>query len=490
MMQHLPILQVLLPLVTAPVVLLFARPRLAWWLNVLASSASLVVAILLLARVLQTGPIDYALGNWPAPWGIVYHVDTLSALVLVVVSAMGAIVGFASLRSVEHEIGNDRAHLFHTAYLLCLAGLLGITITGDAFNLFVFLEISSLSTYALVSMGRQREALVASFQYLVLGTIGATFILIAVGLLYFQTGTLNMADLSIRLASVRNSHTTHAALAFLTIGVGLKLALFPLHLWMPGAYTWAPSVVSAFLASTATKVALYVLLRFLFTIFGVGFSFQSMPVGTLLVALGLLAIVSGSLVAIYQDNTKRMLAWSSVAQIGYMAIGIGLVSVTGLTASLLHLFNHALMKAALFLCLAAVVYRVGSVRLQDLAGIGRQMPWTMAAFTIGGLSLIGIPGTVGFVSKWYLVQAAVQQHQWLVVGLILVSSLLAVIYVWRVVEVVWLRSAESGATVSEAPLSLLLPLWLLAGANLWFGIDTRLSTGAASQAARLLMGGS
>ena len=490
MMQHLPALQVVLPLVAAPIVLICGHKTLAWLITVFASLASLFISSLLLIQVSGSGPVDYAMGGWPAPWGIAYHVDMISAIVLLVVSAMASIISLYARRSVEHEIESGKIHLFYVAYLLCLTGLLGIVITGDAFNLFVFLEISSLSTYALVSMGRHRAALIASFQYLVLGTIGATFILIAVGLLYFQTGTLNMTDLAQRLASVHNSKTTHAALAFLTIGIGLKLALFPLHLWMPGAYTWSPSVVSAFLASTATKVALYVLIRFLFSIFGMDFSFKTMPIGTILITLGLFAIISGSLVAIYQKNTKRMLAWSSVAQIGYMAIGIGLVSATGLAASILHLFNHALMKAALFLCLGCVFYRINSVKLEDMRGIGRQMPWTMSAFTIGGLSLIGIPGTVGFISKWYLLQAAILQQSWIIVVLVLLSSLLAVIYIWRVVEVVWFRTHDQQTAVAEAPLSLLVPTWTLVIANIWFGIDTRLSIDTATRAANILTGGS
>jgi len=272
------------------------------------------------------------------------------------------------------------------------------------------------------------------------------------------------------------------------VGIGLKLALFPLHLWLPNAYAYAPSAVTAFLAATATKVAVYALLRFLLEIFGVEFSLQAMPLDLILMVLGLAGILSASLVAVFQQNIKRMLAYSSVAQIGYMMLGIGLASTTGVTAAILHVFNHALMKGALFLALGAVAYRIGSVTLHDFAGLGRRMPWTMAAIVIGGLSLIGVPPTVGFVSKWYLVLGTLEQGLWPVALLILLGSLLALLYIWRLVEAAYFgQPPADAATVQEAPLSMLIPVWILVGANIYFGVYTEVSVGVASRAAAQLM---
>ncbi len=485
---HLPVLQVAVPLILAPACVLFRNGRAAWLVALLGSAWTLVCAGLLLAHVVQSGPWDYAIGGWPPPWGIALRIDTVNSFVLLLVATIATVVIAYAPRSVAAEIDAPQHTLFYSAYLLCLAGLSGIAATGDAFNLFVFLEISSLSSYAMIAMGQDRRALTASFQYLVMGTIGATFILIGVGLLYMMTGTLNMADLAARIPAVGETTTVRAAFAFLTVGISLKIALLPLHLWLPNAYAYAPSIVTAFLAATATKVAVYVLLRFFFTVFGASFSFTSMNLDIVLLPFSLVAIVAASLVAIFQSNVKRMLAYSSVAQIGYMTLGISLFNLTGLTATIVHLFNHALMKGALFLALGCVVYRLSSANIAQFAGLGRRMPWTMAAFVAGGLSLIGVPLTAGFISKWLLILAALENGWWPVAVLIVAASLLAVIYIWRVVEPAYFKPMPAQAVRSEAPLSLLLPTWALVAANVYFGLDTSLTADIAGLAASDLMG--
>jgi multicomponent Na+:H+ antiporter subunit D len=487
---HLPALQVVIPLIAGPLCVILRRGALAWALALAVSWISLAIAVTLLGRVLEEGVVSYAMGGWLAPWGIEYRVDTVNAFVLLLVSAISSLVLTYARASLEAEVPAEQHYLFYTVYLLCLTGLLGITITGDAFNLFVFLEISSLSSYVLISLGSDRRALTAAFQYLVMGTIGATFLLIGIGLLYMMTGTLNMADLAERLAAVNRTRPVLAAFAFITVGISLKLALFPLHLWLPNAYAYAPSVVTAFLAATATKVAVYVLLRFVFTVFGAAFAFEATPLAELLLPLALIAVFTASTVAIFQDDIKRMLAYSSVAQLGYMILGVSFASVTGLTATIVHLFNHALMKGALFMAMGCVFLRLGTVRIEAFRGLGRTMPFTMAAFVVGGLSLIGIPLTVGFISKWYLLLAALERGWWWAAALVLLGSLLAVVYVWRVVEAAYFREPpEGGAAMREAPLSMLIPTWVLIAANLYFGVDTDRTLGIAGRAALQLIGG-
>jgi len=488
---HLPALQVALPLLAAPICSLLRWRPAAWAFATAVTWIAFAVSILLLMHVLDQGTWSYELGGWAPPWGIEYRVDLVSAYVLVIVSGIAAVVTPFARQSIDREIPADRHHFFYSAWLLCITGLLGMTITGDAFNLFVFLEISSLSTYVLVASGTDRRALIAAYQYLVMGTLGATFYIIGVGLIYMMTGTLNIADMAERLPPIMSTAPIRAAAGFITVGIGLKFALFPLHLWLPNAYTYAPSAVSALLAATATKVAIYVLVRLQFIIFGADLGGDNLTFSHILMPLAVIGFLTGSVVAIFQDNVKRLLAYSSVAQIGYIVLGISFVSVTGLTAGLVHLFNHALIKGALFLVLACVMLRIGSVRLEDMAGAGKRMPWTMFAFVIGGLSLIGVPLTVGFISKWYLILAALERGTLgiVIAGLVLISSLLAVIYVWRVVEVAYFRPPpENAPAITEAPLAMLVPTWILVVANIYFGLDTDLTVGVASAAATFLLG--
>ncbi|WP_139839836.1 monovalent cation/H+ antiporter subunit D family protein [Oceanibacterium hippocampi] len=492
---HYPALQVVLPLLAAPLCSLMRGRDFAWAFATLVSWLAFGIAVALLFAVRADGAISYHLGGWEPPWGIEYRVDALGSYLLAIVTLISAVsLSFARL-SVAREVRQDQHALFYTMWLLCLAGMLGIAITGDAFNIFVFLEVSSLSTYALVAMGGggDRRALTAAYQYLVLGTIGATFILIGIGLIYMMTGTLNILDMSERLPAVADTRTIRVAAGFLTIGIALKLALFPLHVWLPNAYTYAPNAVSAFIAGTSTKVSLYLLLRFSLTVFGPTFSFGKLPLNEILAVLAVAAFLIFSALAILQENVKRLLAYSSIAQVGYMVLGISFASVTGLTAGIVHLFNHALIKTGLFLCVACVAYRIGSVRITAMAGLGRQMPFTMFAFVLGGFGLIGVPLTAGFVTKWYLIMAALEAGTSLglvAAGLVLVSSLLAVIYVWKVVESAYFRPAPAGSPpVREAPLALLVPTWALILASIYFGIDTRISVGVARDAAVALLGG-
>ncbi len=488
MIEHLPVLQVVVPLIAAPLCLVVRGATITHLFAVGITWSCLAISVMLLLQVLGGAPVSYELGGWPPPIGIEYRVDVTNAFVLMIVSAIASVVLVIGPGLRGHAIPSGREHLFYALFLLCLAGLLGVTITGDVFNVFVFLEISSLAAYGLVSLGESRRALLAAFSYLIMGTIGGTFVLIGIGFMYLMTGTLNMADLAARIPELRDTRTLQAAFAFLSVGVSIKLAVFPLHQWLPNAYTYAPSVVSAFLAATATKVAYYLLVRLCFSVFGAAFVFETLHLQTLLMPLSIAAMVIGAIAAINQTELKRLLAYSSVSQVGYMTLGLAFGSVTGLTGGLVHLFNHALMKGGLFLVAACIVARLGSCEISNLRGLGRRMPLTSATFVVGGLGLIGVPATAGFVSKWYLVLAALEDGGYLVAFAILASSLLAAVYVWRVVEVAYFQEAPADAPRGEAPASILVPAWVLIGASVYFGIFTDWSAGIAAIAARQLLG--
>jgi multicomponent Na+:H+ antiporter subunit D len=481
--QNAPALLVVLPLLAALLTALAGRGRRSWWIVAFTTWGIFGISLLIARQVLasETGYVSYSFGPWgtlidmpgvgPVHPGIEYRIDGLNAIVLLVITTIAAVVSVFARLSVAKEIPADRHHFFYAVYLLCITGLLGITITGDAFNLYVLLEISSLTSYALVAMGKGRDkrALTASYHYLILGTVGASFILIAIGYLFMTTGTLNMAEMAAVLAKNPPNRTVNTAFALLVVGLGLKMALFPVHAWLPNAYTYAPSAVTSLLASTATKVGIYVTLRFFFTIFGKDFLIRSFANEAMLF-MGCAAIIHGSLMAIQQDNLKRLLAWSSVAQIGYMVVGLCLASERGLTGTLLHIVNHALVKGALFIAVGALIYRTGSARIQDLQGLFKRMPLTAAAITVAGLGLIGMPLTGGFVSKWFLVGGAIERGLWPVAGVILIGSVLAVVYVMKLVEPMVFGKADEAQQVSEAPATLILPAWLLCAGSIYCGV--------------------
>lgn len=501
--EQLPAIVVLLPLGGGLLSALIGRKGLGWWIAMLATAATFAGSIQLLVDVLHTGgyTVTYLMGNWPEPFGIAYRVDPLNAGVLGIVSLIGAVVTLYARKSIAAEIPHHKLHFFYAVWLLCLTGLLGITITGDAFNLYVLLEISSLATYILVAMGkdRDRRALTASMNYLVLGTIGASFILLGIGYLYQATGTLNMADMAQRLDAVYATWDTAepqyqkavlTGFAFLFVGVSLKLALFPVHAWLPNAYTYAPSAVSALLAATATKVGAYISIRFIYTVVGTDVAFRGrIPTDTFLMISAAGAILIGSYLAIRQVNLKKLLAYSSIAQIGYIALGFALENKAGLTAAIIHIFNHALTKGGMFMALGVVVYRLGKTGIKDVRGLGRSLPITMGAFTAGGLGLIGVPLTAGFISKWYLVSGAIQAGRYEMAVVVLAGSLLALIYVWRVVETIYFgKRDENAPRLKEAPITMLIPMLLLIAASIYFGIDASMSSHVAETAAEVLLG--
>lgn len=490
MSQHLPILQVILPLLAAPIAAMLRKRDLAWELSLLVTGAAFLISLALFSEQRALGEtLIYELGGWPAPLGIVYVIDAASALVLPVITGLAFVATLAARQLVAAEIdGRDHA-LFYAAWLLTIAGMLGQVTTGDAFNIFVFLEISSLSAYALVAMGagRDRRALPAAFNYLILGTVGATFYVIGVGLLYMLTGTLNLADLAERLPQVEATRASFTAMAFIALGLFLKMALFPLHFWLVPAYAHAPSAVSALMAATATKVSVYVLIRLIFGVFGVDFPGLADAVGLLVLTLGITGAFVGTLAAIVETDLKKLFAQSSIAQLGYMAVGIGAMSATGLAAAFIHLFNHALMKGALFLAVGMIAAQAGRATMGTIQGAGRQIPITMTAILFGGLALIGVPLTAGFISKLYLIRALAELDYWLLAGLTFISSALALAYVWKIIEVAWLKERPADAPELTESFVQYAPAWVMVIATIGFGVYATPLVEAAYEAAYIFI---
>ncbi|MBU1569255.1 MAG: monovalent cation/H+ antiporter subunit D family protein [Pseudomonadota bacterium] len=463
-----PVLIVIVPLIASLVIFFMGwwYKRLSFVLSMVALSACLVGSVSLFNTILDQGSLQYHMGGWMPPWGIEYKIDHLTAFMLVLISFLSFVTAIYAKKTVEKELP-DKIFLFWCLYLLLITGLFGIIVTGDLFNLFVLLEVASLTGYALVAVGDKR-ATVAGFRYLIIGTIGACFYLLGVGYLYIATGTLNMGDLAQLLPAIYGSRTVITAFVFIFIGFAIKIALFPLHAWQPDAYTHAPSAVSIIISTAVAKTYAYALIRVIFSVFTINFIKTVLPVFNVICWLAAVAIIVGSVYAIVQDNLKRMLAYSSIANVGYIVLGIGLAASTtlGLTPAIMHILNHAIIKGAMFMAACGFIYKFNLKDISKFSGLSRKMPYSALVLIIASLAMIGLPPGAGFVSKWYLILAAIDAGQYPFVAVIFISTLLMLVYFWRIIETMYIKPLnepenEPGQQLSfgiqEIPMSMLIP---------------------------------
>lgn len=472
-----PVLAIVVPLLGACAAALAPSGRSAWMISVVASLFGAWMALAVAGEAMREGVLVYVLGGFEPPMGIALRIDAMGALMGLLIGSVGALAAVFSGHTLVSEVRAEKHTLFQAGFLLCQAGLMGLVFTGDVFNAFVFLEVASIGTYALVAVGekRDRRALPAAFNYLIMGTVGATFYVIGVGFLYAATGTLNMADMASRLATLDESTAVQAGFAFILAGLGVKAAMFPLHGWLPGAYAGGPSLISVLLAATSTKAAIYLMARFMFEVFPQGAGFGEAFLAYVLAPLAAAGAIVCSLQAVFERELRRMIAYSSVAQVGFIFLGISLANAGGLSASLFYMVAHGLLKAAMFMALGALALSIGARRLDEFAGVAREAPWTAAAFAVGAASLAGTPLTVGFLAKWALIEATLASGQVWMAVVIAAGSVLTVIYVGRIMEAMFFRAPLPGAPrAKEAPIGVLAPLLVLAGISIWFGLDASL----------------
>jgi len=467
--EQAPALLVIIPLLSALLVNMagLINRQYCFPFAILGILGSFAASVITLIRVMENGVISYRLGGWPPPFGIEYVVDHFNGLVLVTISFVSLMAVIFSKESIKQELP-EKIPQFYTLFILLVTGLLGMTITGDAFNLYVLLEISALTGYALIAMGDNR-ALVASFNYVIMGTIGASFYLLGVGHLYIMTGSLNMADLLTILPGLYSVNAIFIALLLILVGTWIKMAFFPLHGWLPNAYTYAPSAAGCLVAPLVTKVSVYIMIRIMLSVFSPLYVYSIAGLSETIVWMAVVAILSGSILALAQTDLKKMLTYLIVAEVGYMVGGAWLASSIGLTGAILHIVNDALMTLCLFLFAGIVIYKRGGHQLQDLAGLYKKMPVTMAAFTVGALSMIGVPPTAGFFSKWYLILGAIDAGHYHFMTALLISSLVNAILFFKVIEIAYFEpmvdhhgSHSEAVIIDEAPLSMLVPLIIVA----------------------------
>jgi multicomponent Na+:H+ antiporter subunit D len=442
MIESLPVLLIALPIVAAATVLVAGQfdHRVGWPLTLLAMVGQVALAGWLAVSVVTEGRVDYAVGNFEIPYGIELVVDGLSATVVLLVAAVSLAVLAYVRRAGPHSVG------FFVMYLLLVTGLTGMTVTGDVFNLYVFLEITGLAGYALVATGEGGRAAVSALKYLIVGTIGASLYLLGVGYALVSTGTLNMADLAATFgtaAAPYDSTLVVTAFALMVAGLAVKVALYPLHTWQPGAYANAPDSVSVFISALVSTVSAYALARVVFSVFTVDF-FDAVPLAQdALVTIAAVSVVLGSALAVMQTDVQRMLAYSSVSQFGLIVAAVGIATPLAVVGAVIHLVGHAVMKGGLFAATGIVRRRTGARHVDDYAGLSDRAPLTAACFALLALAMVGVPPAVGFVGKWYIVVGAFEAERWVVAAVLLVSTLLTLAYFARLVERMYFREATA-----------------------------------------------
>lgn len=442
---------VALPLGSAFIIFLLGKKaeRLGDWLSNLTTFALFVLSVVTVFSVRSSGVLVYHVGGWPPPFGISLVVDGLAVFMLATVNLIAFLIVVYSVRYMERYTALPK---FYSLLLLMVGGMNGVVLAGDLFNLFVFLELAAVASYALVAFGTDREELEASFKYMVMGALASSFILLGIAFLYSRTSTLNLADMARELAENPPGRIVNYVSVLFIVGFGLKAALVPFHAWLPDAHPSAPAPVSALLSGVLIKtVGIYALIRLFFNVFGL-----NPRLASVLMVLGTVSMIAGVLLAVGQWDFKRLLAYHSISQVGYIILGLGIGTPLGILGGLLHLFNHSLFKSLLFLNAGAVNYALGTRDLRRMGGLWERMPVTGRTSLVASLSIAGIPPLNGFWSKLLIIIAAVQAGHLGYAGWAVLGSVLTLASFLKVQRYGFFgdASSPSAGSVGEVPLAM------------------------------------
>ncbi len=456
MTEHLPALVFLTPLATAITMPVAGhrRPAVCRPLALIAVSLMTALSLVSLWSVAVHGEVRYSFSGWLPPIGIEWLADSLAATMVTAVSGLGVLC-LLFARGMENFTLGGRTVPYHTMVLLLVAGLSGAIYAGDLFNVFVFLEVVSLSAYALVGVPGGR-ALVSAFRYLMMGALGTTFYLLGVGYFYAATGALNIADLSQRLPALIESKAVMGGLIFMFIGLAIKMALMPLHGWLPDAYSDAPTPTVPLLAGLVTKVALLVWVRILYWVMVPGVNGESLAIFALVSTFGMLASVAGACLAIGQRDLKRMFAYGGISHVGLVLVGVGQANEAGLTGALYYLLNDAVMQCALFVLAGFLALRHGVSSLDDLSRARVRNPWAIVTLVVVGLGMVGLPPTGGFFGKLRILQGTLEAGNQLATAAVLLTTLITLGYFAQIFE--RLVRAGSGDPADQGPTETPWPL--------------------------------
>lgn len=473
MSAHFPIFSIIIPFAFAFITGIIGNrfKKVRNLMVVIATSSSFVLMLLIFKPVMIEGKIlPYWFGNWEPveKWamGIGLGVDQLSVLMGLIVSFTTTLSGIYSFRYMSNDDGTEK---YYPLFLLLTGSMMGFVLTGDFFNMYVMLEIMTFAAISLVAFRTEKyQSVEAAFKYLVIGSIGSSFILLGTIFMYSRFHTLNIAQIGADLANHNYDPVSIFALALLLAGYAVKAFLVPCHTWPPDAHMAAPSSISMILSAVMSKTGVYAIIRILFTMYQ---AMDKPSMQYMIVFWGTLTMVVGISMAIVQNDLKRMLAFSSVSQIGYIIIGVGMATSLGVTAGVYHLINHVVFKSLLFLCAGAVYYRTHTTNLNELGGLGKKMPYTTALFIVGTLSIGGIPPFNGFVSKWLIYKSTFEAGYIPVTIIAFLCSVLSLAALLKALQSVFFGQLnEKYADVKEAPKSMLIPMGVLAVCSLIEGL--------------------
>ncbi|QKT04505.1 Na+/H+ antiporter subunit D [Ectothiorhodospiraceae bacterium 2226] len=465
-------LPIVIPLVSGALSLLLWRSRAAQrWIGVLGTGALLASAVWLLAATRAEGILVQAVGDWPAPFGIVLVSDLLAAIMVLLAGITAFAIAIYSLASMS--AGHERFGYYPLLHML-MAGICGAFLTGDVFNLFVWFEVMLIASFALLTLGGERAQMEGAIKYVTINLISSAILLTAIGLLYGLAGTLNMADLAVKLANTDQSGLVTVIGLLFMISFGIKAAVFPLFFWLPASYHTAPIAVAALFAGLLTKVGVYVIFRFFSLIFtqDVGYTH------TILLWVAGFTMLTGVLGAAAQFDFRRILSFHIVSQIGYMIMGIALLTPLAVLGGVFYIIHHIIVKTNLFL-VAGVAYQLrGAYGLKGLGGLYRHSPWLALLFLISALSLAGMPPLSGFFAKFILIRAGIEAGAWTIVGVALLVGLLTLYSMTKIWQEAFWKAPPEDAPARPLPggaqLALLYtPIVGLAGITLFIGLNAQ-----------------
>lgn len=475
--KNLPLVIILILFIGAFIIPLLKKNILAKGLNLIMLGSSTILSFITFLYVDRYGSFIYRVGHWDAPWGIELNIGILEAIMSILFTFVAFLISWYSTYTIENEIKKSKIPFYYILFNLLVGALLGIVYTNDLFNAFVFIEISTIAACGIVVIKDKKENIKAALKYLILSSLGSGLVLMAIAFVYSISGNLNMTFINKELMDVYMSYEKSIliSIGLFTLGLGIKSAMFPLHVWLPDAHSNAPSSSSAMLSALVLKAYVILYIKILYRMFGTQIINEFKILLFMVLILGSLAMIIGSVSAILQKDIKRVIAYSSVAQMGYIFFGIGLGNMLGLVSSIFHIFNHAFIKSALFLSVGAMIEKSGEKKLSGLKGIGKEMPITLGIFTIGALSMVGIPILPGFISKFNFAIASIEGQRSIFVSIILISSLLNALYYFPIVINGYFgeENLEGKELKSkEKSIKHLMPILLLIAGALYVGITS------------------